>query len=47
MRRTDATAWVVSVCALTLRLSQAKTLAILVASAMRVERISLANIGRV
>ena len=46
MRRTDATAWVVSVCALTLRLSQAKTLAILVASAMRVERISLANIGR-
>ena len=33
MRRTDATAWVVSVCALTLRLSQAKTLASLVAAA--------------
>lgn len=46
MRRTDATAWVLSVCTLTLRLSQAKTLAVLVASAMRVERISLANIGR-
>src|ERR1051325_11716273 len=46
MHRTDATAWVVSVCSLSLRLSQAKTLAILVASAMRVERISLANIGR-
>lgn len=46
MRRMDATAWVVSVCAVTLRLSQAKTLAILVASAMNVERVSLANIGR-
>jgi hypothetical protein len=46
MHRKDAIAWVVSVCAGSLRLSQAKTLAILVASAMRVERISLANIGR-
>jgi Transposase DDE domain len=46
MRRTDATAWVLSVCTLTLRLSQAKTLAALVAASMGVERISLANIGR-
>jgi hypothetical protein len=46
MHRTDAIAWVVSVCAGSLRLSQAKTLAVLVASAMRVERVSLANIGR-
>jgi hypothetical protein len=46
MRRTEATAWVVSVCAGCLRLSQAKTLAALVASAMRVERVSLANLGR-
>ncbi|MCA1705133.1 MAG: IS4 family transposase [Actinobacteria bacterium] len=46
MHRTDAIAWVVSVCAASLRLSQAKTLAVLVASAMRVERVSLANIGR-
>jgi len=46
MLRKDAIAWVVSVCHDALRLSQAKTLAILVASAMRVERISLANIGR-
>ena len=46
MHRKDAIAWVISVCAVSLRLSQAKTLAVLVASAMRVERISLANIGR-
>ena len=46
MHRKDAIAWVVSVCAVSLRLSQARTLAILVASAMRVERISMANIGR-
>jgi Transposase DDE domain len=46
MHRKDAIAWVATVCAASLRLSQAKTLAILVASAMRVERISLANIGR-
>src|SRR3982751_1245342 len=46
MHRSHAIAWVVSVCSVSLRLSQAKTLAILVASAMRVQRISLANIGR-
>jgi hypothetical protein len=46
MHRKDAIAWVVLVCASTLRLSQAKTLSILVASAMRVQRVSLANIGR-
>ena len=46
MHRTEAIAWVVSVCAVSLRLSQAKTLATLVASAMRVERVSLANLGR-
>ena len=46
MHRKDAIAWVVSVCTISLRLSQAKTLAILVAAAMRVQRISLANIGR-
>jgi len=46
MHRTEAIAWVVSVCSCSLRLSQAKTLAALVASAMRVERVSLANVGR-
>jgi hypothetical protein len=46
MRRTDATAWVVTVCAVSLRLSQAKTLAALVCGALSVERVSLANIGR-
>ena len=46
MHRKDAIAWVVSVCSVSLRLSQAKTLAILVESALAVERISMANIGR-
>jgi hypothetical protein len=46
MRRDLAIAWVVSVCSVSLRLSQAKTLSILVASAMRVQRVSMANIGR-
>lgn len=46
MRRTEAIAWVVSVCSSCLRLSQAKTLSILVASAMRCQRASLANLGR-
>lgn len=46
MRRTEAIAWVVSVCTMSIRKSQAKTLAILVAAAMRVQRVSLANIGR-
>jgi hypothetical protein len=45
MTRMDAIAWVLSVCT-DLRLSQAKTLADLVASAMSVPRISLAAIGR-
>src|SRR5689334_7236495 len=46
MHRKDAIAWVLTVCADSLRLSQAKTLSILVAAAMRVQRVSLANIGR-
>jgi hypothetical protein len=46
MRRHEAIAWVVSVCSVSLRLSQAKTLAILAASALSVERVSLAHIGR-
>ena len=46
MRRDLAIAWVVSVCSLSLRKSQAKTLSILVAAAMRVQRVSMANIGR-
>jgi hypothetical protein len=46
MRRTEAIAWVVSVCAASLRLSQAKTLSVLVAASLRVQRVSLANIGR-
>jgi hypothetical protein len=46
MRRSDATAWVISVCAVSLRRSQAKTLAALVAGALTVQRASLANIGR-
>ena len=46
MRRHDAAAWVVIVCAATLRLSQAKTLGALVAAALECQRISLAAIGR-
>ena len=46
MNRRDATAWVLSVCAPCLRLSQAKTLSELVDAAMRCPRISLPNIGR-
>src|SRR3954470_16827915 len=46
MRRTEAIAWVVSVCGCCLRRSQAKTLSVLVASALHVQRVSLANIGR-
>lgn len=46
MHRMEAIAWVVGVCAGSLRLSQVKTLAILVASALRVQRMSLANLGR-
>jgi hypothetical protein len=46
MHRADAIAWVVSVCSGCLRRSQAKTLAALVAAALRAERVSLANLGR-
>jgi hypothetical protein len=46
MSRKDATAWVVSVCANSLRKSQAKTLAVLVAGAMGAMRLSLAGVGR-
>jgi len=46
MRRMEATAWAVIVCAVSLRLSQAKTLASLVSAALSVERASLANIGQ-
>jgi len=42
----DAIASVITLCADSLRLSQAKTLAGLVAAAMHVQRVSLANIGR-
>lgn len=46
MRRHDAAAWVVNCCAGSLRLSQAKTLASLVAGALGVQRVSLSAIGR-
>lgn len=51
MRRAEATAWVVAVCAGSIRLSQARTLGVLVAGALSLERVSLkrvslVNIGR-
>jgi hypothetical protein len=46
MRRNQAAAWVISVCTGSLRLSQVKTLSVLVSAALCVQRISLANIGR-
>ena len=46
MNRTNTISWVVVVCAVYLRRSQAKTLGVLVASAMRCQRVSLANLGR-
>jgi hypothetical protein len=46
MNRSTTISWVVSVCAVYIRLSQAKTLGILAAAAMRNQRISLANLGR-
>lgn len=46
MDRKDAIAWVLSVCATSLRLSQARTLSELVAGALKVSRVSLAQIGR-
>jgi hypothetical protein len=45
MRRHDVIAWVLSVTA-SLRLSQAKTLSVLVAAALATSRISLAELGR-
>lgn len=45
MDRKEAIAWVLSVC-IDLRLSQAKTLADLVAAALQVSRVSLSNLGR-
>lgn len=45
MNRTDAINWVLTVC-VGLRLSQTKTLSELVSAAMRVGRVSLAEIGR-
>jgi hypothetical protein len=45
MRPAEAVAWVLTLCA-DLRRSQAKTLAHLAAAALRVGRVSLANIGR-
>lgn len=46
MDRTEAIAWVVSVCDGLLRKSQVTTLSILVASALSSMRLSLAGIGR-
>jgi hypothetical protein len=46
MDRRDAIAWVLSVGQNTLRKSQAKTLSVLVAAALVVGRVSLANLGR-
>lgn len=45
MKRTDVIAWVLSVTA-SLRLSQSKTLSVLVAAALATARISLAELGR-
>ena len=45
MRRNDVIAWVLSVTA-SLRLSQSKTLSVLVAAALATPRISLAELGR-
>jgi len=46
MSRTDAMAWVLSVCIGRLRASQAKTLATLVAAALGASRLTLAGLGR-
>src|SRR3954447_136754 len=45
MKRTDVIAWVLSVTT-SLRLSQSKTLSVLVAAALATARISLAELGR-
>lgn len=46
MNRTDAMAWVLSLCIGSLRKSQAKTLATLVAAALAAPRLTLAGLGR-
>jgi len=46
MNRKDAIAWVMSLCALSLRRSQAKTLSDLVGAALQMGRTSLAELGR-
>lgn len=46
MRRHEAAAWVVKLCAGSLRLSQVKTLSALVSAVLCVQRVSLAAIGR-
>ena len=46
MRSAEALAWVLSVCAPTLRLSQAKTLSVLVSAALTIHRVSVSQIGR-
>lgn len=46
MGRTDAMSWVLSACLPFLRLSQVKTLSVLVSAMLGVQRVSLANLGR-
>jgi hypothetical protein len=46
MRRKEASAWTLMVCAPTLRLSQAKTLSELVPAALSCQRVNFAQIGR-
>mgnify|MGYP006299208621 CR=1 FL=1 len=46
MNRMEATTWVLSVCANHLRLSQAKTLSVLVSAALSVQRVTVSQIGR-
>jgi hypothetical protein len=46
MDRTEAIAWVLSICTGVLRKSQAKTLSVLVGAALLTTRVSLANLGR-
>ena len=46
MSRTDAAAWVLSLCIGSLRASQAKTLAAIVAAALGAPRLTLAGLGR-
>jgi hypothetical protein len=46
MNRTEAMSWVLSVCAHTLRLSQSKTLSVLVSAALSIHRVTVSQIGR-